>query len=304
MVYKPEDPNAGTVVKSNQELLDVASHGTQGGVPQVSLMALKFDTNIDVEEFTMLTPSDKGNHPVFARLTVQYEPNSNREYLNLLSFRKYLNTYRNFVLSYEHSVAMIFYDLWRAMKPKMLKVKMDFSTRGGIAPKIELDSCFITALNELDLDAGDSDAPKIHIEQRVKVGHSVFETYDRENQKDILDIFLNSHTRKDYQINFLFPEFTSLCPTTKQPDYATIDIIYVPKDLCVELKSLKQYYWSYRNKKMHMEDIVNCIRDDIVKVISPKQLVVGAVFQPRGGIHHDFQACYPYHLSPTIGDRV
>ena len=100
-----------------------------------------------------------------------------------------------------------------------------------------------------------------------------------------LKTFPNPKPGRDYEISFECPEFTCLCPMTGQPDFATIRIRYVPADLCVELKSLKLYLWSYRDEGAFHEDVTNRILDDLVAAISPKEMTVAGDFRVRGGIH-------------------
>lgn len=100
-----------------------------------------------------------------------------------------------------------------------------------------------------------------------------------------LETFPNPQTDRDYTIRFDIPEFTCLCPKTGQPDFATIKIEYVPAELCVELKSLKLYMWSFREEGAFHEAITNQILDDIVRAISPSFMRVRAEFYVRGGIY-------------------
>jgi 7-cyano-7-deazaguanine reductase len=99
-----------------------------------------------------------------------------------------------------------------------------------------------------------------------------------------LDTFPNPRPGRDYTIHFDCPEFTCLCPITGQPDFATIEIEYVPDALCVELKSLKLYLWSYRDEGAFHEAVTNTICDDLVAAIKPRRLTVTGVFAVRGGI--------------------
>jgi 7-cyano-7-deazaguanine reductase len=99
-----------------------------------------------------------------------------------------------------------------------------------------------------------------------------------------LETFPNPRVGRDYVIQFDCPEFTCLCPITGQPDFATIVIEYVPAALCVELKSLKLYLWSYRNEGAFHEAVTNQICDDIVAAISPAKITVTGKFWMRGGI--------------------
>ena len=104
-----------------------------------------------------------------------------------------------------------------------------------------------------------------------------------ENPHSILEVFDNPRPGRPYQIEFIFPEFTSMCPVTGQPDFATITLRYVPGPYCVEMKSLKLYYLAYRNKGIFYEGVVNTICDDLVSVMSPQKLTVIGSFNARGG---------------------
>jgi 7-cyano-7-deazaguanine reductase len=99
-----------------------------------------------------------------------------------------------------------------------------------------------------------------------------------------LDTFPNPRPGRDYHIAFECPEFTCLCPMTGQPDFATISIDYVPDELCVELKSLKLYLWSYRDEGAFHEAVTNRICDDLMEAISPRSITVVGKFWVRGGI--------------------
>ena len=100
-----------------------------------------------------------------------------------------------------------------------------------------------------------------------------------------LETFPNPRPERDYEIHFECPEFTCLCPKTGQPDFATIDIRYVPGDLCVELKSLKLYLWSFRDEGHFHEAVTNGIFDDLVAAVAPRRITVTGDFYVRGGIH-------------------
>src|SRR4051795_2624070 len=100
-----------------------------------------------------------------------------------------------------------------------------------------------------------------------------------------LETFPNPKPDREYEIRFETPEFTCLCPMTGQPDFATIRIEYVPAELCVELKSLKLYLWSYRNEGAFHEAVTNQILDDLVAATTPHYLRVEGDFLIRGGIH-------------------
>ena len=99
-----------------------------------------------------------------------------------------------------------------------------------------------------------------------------------------LETFPNPAPERDYEIAFDCPEFTCLCPKTGQPDFAHFEIRYVPDRLCVELKSLKLYLWSFRDEGHFHEAVTNRILDDLVRATSPRQMVVEGNFFVRGGI--------------------
>ena len=100
-----------------------------------------------------------------------------------------------------------------------------------------------------------------------------------------LETFANPRPGRRYEIRFEAPEFTCLCPRTGQPDFATLRIRYCPDQLCVELKSLKLYLWSYRDEGAFHEDVTNRILDDLVAALDPLVLEVEGDFFVRGGIH-------------------
>jgi 7-cyano-7-deazaguanine reductase len=104
-----------------------------------------------------------------------------------------------------------------------------------------------------------------------------------EQPRTILESFPNPKPQRDYEVKFVFPEFTSMCPVTSQPDFATITIAYVPDERCVEMKSLKLYYLAYRNKGIFYEAVVNTILDDLVAVLDPRRMTVIGDFAVRGG---------------------
>ena len=105
--------------------------------------------------------------------------------------------------------------------------------------------------------------------------------------------FPNPRPGRAYEVSFEAPEFTCLCPLTGQPDFATVKIRYVPDELCVELKSLKLYLWSFRDEGAYHEDVTNRILDDLVAAIAPRSMTVEADFYVRGGIHTVVEASYP-----------
>jgi 7-cyano-7-deazaguanine reductase len=99
-----------------------------------------------------------------------------------------------------------------------------------------------------------------------------------------LETFPNPRPEREYKIAFDCPEFTCLCPLTGQPDFATLRIEYTPAELCVELKSLKLYLWSYRSEGAFHEAVTNQILDDLVAALKPRWLKVVGDFAVRGGI--------------------
>lgn len=102
---------------------------------------------------------------------------------------------------------------------------------------------------------------------------------------DRFETIPNPRRDRDYTVHMRVPEFTCLCPKTGQPDFAIIEIDYVPGDLCVELKSLKLYIGSFRDKGAFHEAVTNQILDDLVAAIDPRFMRVTARFNVRGGIH-------------------
>ncbi len=103
----------------------------------------------------------------------------------------------------------------------------------------------------------------------------------------LLDTFANPNPNpgREYSIRIRIPEFTCLCPKTGQPDFATLLLVYIPAGRCVELKSLKQYIWSYRNQGAFHEAVTNRILDDLVSVTAPHFMRLTARFNVRGGIY-------------------
>jgi 7-cyano-7-deazaguanine reductase len=99
-----------------------------------------------------------------------------------------------------------------------------------------------------------------------------------------LETFANQHPHRDYTIEIVCPEFTSVCPKTGHPDFGTITYTYTPDKLCVELKSLKLYLERFRNQGIFYEHVVNRLLDDFVKACQPRRCKVVGAFTPRGGI--------------------
>ena len=108
-----------------------------------------------------------------------------------------------------------------------------------------------------------------------------------------VETFPNPQTKRPYEIRFDCPEFTCVCPMTGQPDFATIRIAYTPDKLCVELKSLKLYLWSFRDEGTFHEAVTNRILDDLVAALKPRKITVVGDFMVRGGIHTVVEASYP-----------
>jgi 7-cyano-7-deazaguanine reductase len=100
-----------------------------------------------------------------------------------------------------------------------------------------------------------------------------------------LETFANPRPEHDYTIRMRIPEFTCLCPKTGQPDFATLELEYVPDRACVELKSLKLYIWSFRDRGAFHEAVTNEIADHLAATLSPRFLRLEARFKVRGGIY-------------------
>lgn len=113
--------------------------------------------------------------------------------------------------------------------------------------------------------------------------------YKDDYAPEVLEAFDNKHQGNDYWVTFNCPEFTSLCPITGQPDFATIHINYIPDVKMVESKALKLYLFSFRNHGAFHEDCVNIIMKDLIKLMDPKYIEVVGIFTPRGGI-----SIYPF----------
>ncbi|SFX33805.1 7-cyano-7-deazaguanine reductase [Thermoactinomyces sp. DSM 45891] len=116
--------------------------------------------------------------------------------------------------------------------------------------------------------------------------------YHFEYNPDVLESFDNRHPDTDYFVKFNTPEFTSLCPITNQPDFATLYISYVPDQKLVESKSLKLYLFSFRNHGDFHENCIVVIMKDLVKLLDPKYIEVWGKFLPRGGVSIDPYANY------------
>ena len=121
----------------------------------------------------------------------------------------------------------------------------------------------------------------------MALGHKT--EYRSDYSPELLESFENMHQENDYWVELLCPEFTTLCPITGQPDFAEIQIRYIPDRRMVESKSLKLYLFSFRNHGDFHEDCVNMIMKDLVKLMDPRYIEVVGLFVPRGGI-----AIHPY----------
>lgn len=107
-----------------------------------------------------------------------------------------------------------------------------------------------------------------------------------------LQVFPNPHLDREYEIEHICPEFTSVCPITGQPDFGTIRIVYVAGRECVELKSLKLYLQAFRNEGHFYEDVTNLILDDLVALMDPIRIDVIGEFNVRGGIRSVIRASH------------
>jgi len=123
------------------------------------------------------------------------------------------------------------------------------------------------------------------MDELKNLGKSIGYTF--EYKPEILESFGNRHPERDYMVKFNCPEFTSLCPITGQPDFATVYISYIPDEKLVESKSLKLYLFSFRNHGAFHEDCINMILKDLVSLMDPKYIEVWGNFLPRGGLSID-----------------
>jgi len=108
-----------------------------------------------------------------------------------------------------------------------------------------------------------------------------------------IECFPNRHPGRDYEIRIVCPEFTAVCPKTGQPDFAMLTLTYVPDALCLELKSIKLYLQSYRNRGIFHEHVTNQILDDFARSCHPRKMVLVGAFNARGGIATTVTAAYP-----------
>jgi len=114
----------------------------------------------------------------------------------------------------------------------------------------------------------------------------------RELQTPAIEVFRNIYEDRDYRIDFEIPEFTAICPKTGLPDFGIVYITYYPDQWNLELKSLKEYFTSYRNLGIFHENVVNRVLDDLVKACSPRKMIVHADYNVRGGIKTRVSARY------------
>jgi 7-cyano-7-deazaguanine reductase len=114
-----------------------------------------------------------------------------------------------------------------------------------------------------------------------------------DNFRAVLETFENQHPGREYLIETVCPEFTSMCPKTGQPDFGVLTISYVPEARCVELKSLKLYLQKFRNEGIFYENVTNRIFDDLLAVLQPRRLKLVAAFSPRGGLSTNVTVEHP-----------
>ena len=105
----------------------------------------------------------------------------------------------------------------------------------------------------------------------------------REEQLALLETFPNPRPERDYRVVHICPEFTSVCPKTGQPDFATVTIDYIPNETCLELKALKLYFFAFRQQGIFYEAVINRILDDLVEACQPRYMQVKGDFNVRGG---------------------
>jgi len=120
--------------------------------------------------------------------------------------------------------------------------------------------------------------------------------------REMLETFENQYPQRDYTIEIVCPEFTSVCPKTGQPDFGTLVFNYTPDELCVELKSLKLYLQQFRNEGIYYEMITNQILDDMVEVLQPRYMQLVASFTPRGGITTTVSTVFSAEMEDEFDD--
>jgi 7-cyano-7-deazaguanine reductase len=119
----------------------------------------------------------------------------------------------------------------------------------------------------------------------------------RELATPVIEVFENIYSDKDYMIDLEIPEFTAICPKTGLPDFGTIYISYSPDKSCLELKSLKEYFTSFRNVGIFHENVVNKSIDDIIKACKPRWIELRAEYNVRGGIHTSVSRVYDHEMN-------
>ncbi len=121
----------------------------------------------------------------------------------------------------------------------------------------------------------------------------------------LLETFPNRYPQRPYIVSFAYPEYTSLCPVTGQPDFGTIVVEYIPDMLCVESKSFKMYMFAYRNHQAFMETVANAVLDDMLTALAPLWCRVKGLFAPRGATHiHVFAEEYKNIDDPQKAEAV
>jgi len=124
----------------------------------------------------------------------------------------------------------------------------------------------------------------------------------RELRLPTIEVWTNKYMDKEFEVKIFTSEFTSLCPKTNLPDHGTINIKYVPKDKCIELKSFKEYLLAYRNLGIFYEHAANKILEDVVEACKPKRAEIEAEFKPRGGLATIVKASYDEKKGYIFGD--
>ncbi|MEI8374849.1 MAG: preQ(1) synthase [Planctomycetota bacterium] len=120
-----------------------------------------------------------------------------------------------------------------------------------------------------------------------------------QNFRDVLETFENQYPSRDYTIEIVCPEFTSVCPKTGQPDFGTLTFRYIPDRKCVELKSLKLYLQQFRNEGIFYENVTNRILDDLVSLLAPRRIELKAAFTARGGITTTITATFTKNVTSS-----
>jgi 7-cyano-7-deazaguanine reductase len=165
--------------------------------------------------------------------------------------------------------------------------RFDFLKRKGILDDLEIREYNILKEKEKFIEEEtENDHPKPIKDDTSKLtmlgSKETKYIYDSPSS-EMLETFPNQYPDRSYVTQFIFDEFTSLCPKTGQPDFAKITVEYIPDQLCIETKSLKVYFLAYRQERTFMETLTNRILEDCIKVCSPRQLRVTSNFNARGG---------------------